>query len=1200
MVRLASGFDIFAVPFDGTVRIEASAGTGKTHALADLYLRLVAEGGRSVDQILVVTYTVAATGELRDRIRRRLAEACAHFAGQPSDDPVLLRLRARAAERAAGGRRLQEAMRSFDQAAVFTIHGFCQRVLTECAFESGQPFASELLPDEQALLQEVVDDFWRRAVPALSSLQVGYLVDRGVTPDALLEAVRPHLGQPYLTVAPPLEPPDGDAVEAAYAGAYRTLRDLWGAGREAVQARLLEPTTLTVLNARNYSAEKIAGWLEGLDASLATAEPRVGPCDALARFATSALAHATRKGRQPPAHPIFEACETLVGAREALDPVLEARRRRLVADCLAFVSGELTTRKRARQLHAYTDLLTELRLALDGPQGERLAGLIRQRYPAALVDEFQDTDPVQYAIFRRVYAGHTLPLVLVGDPKQAIYGFRGADIFTYLEARRSGKSEYPLDKNWRSDPPLLRAINTVWSRARRPFLFPEVIYQEVGPAEKAREPLVVDGDSDAPFRFWVLPASSDGKILNKGLAAEVAVRATVGEIVRLLTLGMAGRARIGSRPLAGGDLAVLVRSNRQGRRIRDVLLAARVPSVQQVQDSVFASDEADELARVLLAVAEPGREALIRSALVTDLLGLTGDELETLAADEAAWERRLEAFRADHERWEAQGFARMMRDLLLREAVPRRLLVFPDGERRLTNLFHLVELLQAEDDARTIGMTGLIRWLADRRRAGTAAAEEAQLRLESDEHLVKIATVHKSKGLEYPIVFCPFLWDGRLDADEAETLRYHDPAADHRPTLDLGSPRHEEARAQARREELAESLRLAYVALTRAKHRCYAVWGHVRDGVTSPLAYLLHQPPDLGEDPLDAVQAHVGSLGANDIRTDLEQLAGASGGTIAVQPIPQEAPGIFPVPVAAPEALLARPFTGTLAIPWRIASFSALAREAEGVGGGTDDDPGGPVLSVSPAAAPLDISRFPRGARAGRCLHALLERVDFAECTPAEEPLVGEMLTAHGFDPAWEPTVAEMLERVLTCPLDAGGAPLRLQDVGRGDRLDELEFHYPVSRVTDAGLRTLLHRHGYGAGTRIRDEVDRLTFAPVEGYMRGFMDLVVRREDRFYLVDYKSNWLGEDPEAYRADRLAAVMAQEAYYLQALIYLVALHRYLGHRLPGYAIERHLGGVYYLFLRGMDPRRGSEAGVYRDRPDATLILGLDRYLATGEEA
>ena len=1188
-------FDLFAVPFDRTVRIEASAGTGKTHTLADLYLRLVTEGGRSVDQILVVTYTVAATGELRDRIRGRLAEARAHFDGHATGDPVLLRLWERSVERGAAERRLTEAMRSFDEAAVFTIHGFCQRVLTECAFESAQPFASELLPDEHDLLQEVVDDFWRRTVPELSPLLIGHLVDKRVTPDELLKAVRPHLGKPYLAVAFPPEPADGEADEAAYTAAYRALRGLWATDRSAVEALL---SSQTALRAGSYGPQRVPGRLLEMDAFLEPAEPHLAKFASLDWFTPHKLVQAVKKGHRPPAHPVFDACEALAGARAALEEILESRRLRLVAACLAFASEEHSSRKRLRQLHAYEDLLTELLRALGGPQGERLAGLIRQHYPAALIDEFQDTDPVQYEIFKRVYGESQLPLFLVGDPKQAIYGFRGADIFTYLEARRGHGAEHTLEKNWRSAPPLVRAINTLWSRARQPFLFPEIAYQAVTAADTPRELLVIDGDGAAPFRFWLLHGAADGKALAKGVATDLAVRATVGEVVRLLTLGVEGRARIGSRPLSGGDLAVLVRSNRQGRRIRDALLAVRVPCVQQVQDSVFASDEAEELARVLLAVAEPNREALVRSALVTDLFGLTGDELESLAADETAWETRLEAFRTDHERWQEQGFIRMMRELLRREGVPRRLLAFPDGERRLTNLFHLVELLQDEDDAAAMGMKGLVRRLADRRRAGAAEAEEVQLRLESDENLVKIATLHKNKGLEYPIVLCPFLWDGRIAADDEEALRYHDPTARHRPTLDLGSPRHAEARVQARREELAENLRLTYVALTRAKHRCYAVWGHVRDGATAPLAYLLHQPPDLGADPMDAVQAHVGSLGPAEIAADLDAVARTSGGTIEVRPIPTQPPRIFPARATPPGELQARVFTGGLAVPWRIASFSALARESETAEEWLDDDARPPASGVASARDGLDIGQFPRGPRAGQCLHDLFERADFATSGPAKDALIAETLTAHGMDPVWGPAVAGMLDRVLDCPLDPGDLTLRLRGIGRGDRLDELEFYYPAARVIDAGFKRLLLGHGYGAGTEIRDEVERLTFAPVEGYLRGFVDLVFRRGDRFYLVDYKSNWLGEDAEAYRADRLAAVMAREAYYLQSLIYLMALHRYLGHRLPGYGYQRHMGGIFYLFVRGMDPRRGANAGVYRDRPDEPLVLALDRYLATGE--
>jgi exodeoxyribonuclease V beta subunit len=333
---------------------------------------------------------------------------------------------------------------------------------------------------------------------------------------------------------------------------------------------------------------------------------------------------------------------------------------------------------------------------------------------------------------------------------------------------------------------------------------------------------------------------------------------------------------------------------------------------------------------------------------------------------------------------------------------------------------------------------------------------------------------------------------------------------------------------------------------------------------------------------------------------DLRRLARASGGSIAVEPLPEAPPSILAAGEEAPESLTARVFCGDLGVPWRIASFSAIARESEGASEAREDEWETPAPDAAPPGDAADIHRFPRGARAGRCLHDLLQRTDFTAPLPALEAVVANRLAAHAFDPGWTPAVHAMLGRVLECPLEGGADSLRLRDVARGDRLDELEFYYPISRATDAGIKRVLLSHGYGVGTRIRDEVDRLTFAPVEGFMRGFVDLVFRRGERFYLVDYKSNWLGDGAEAYRPDRLSAVMAREAYYLQSLIYLVAVHRYLGHRLPGYAYARHMGGIFYLFLRGMDPRQGPEAGVYRDRPEEALVIALDGYLARGEGA
>jgi exodeoxyribonuclease V beta subunit len=518
-------------------------------------------------------------------------------------------------------------------------------------------------------------------------------------------------------------------------------------------------------------------------------------------------------------------------------------------------------------------------------------------------------------------------------------------------------------------------------------------------------------------------------------------------------------------------------------------------------------------------------------------------------------------------------------------------------------LLHLVELLQAEEDAEAVGMTGLIHWLVDRRGAGTEAAEEAQLRLESDENLVKIPTIHKSKGLQYPLVFCPFLWDVPLrDKDEGLGILFHDPDEDDQVTLDAGSERIEEARALAEREALAENLRLAYVAITRAEHRGTVVWGNINGGELSGLAYLLHQPaePARGSDPVASVRARAKALDDREVLADLTKLARRAAGAIAVERLsPSEPLGTGPsAPV--PVSLQARRFAGKIPKGWQVTSFSGLTtgshREASDYDAAPSPERGSrPAL---PGQAPPDIADFPRGVRPGIFMHTLFASLDFARADRAAvEVAVARALREHGFDEAWETAVADMAEKVLQTPLDAA-TDLCLARVGREERLDELTFHYPVFGLDPGRLTGLLRTHGRDGA--IRGQIRELAFDPVRGYMTGSMDLVFEAGGRYYLADYKSNWLGEGPDAYRAERLPQVMARETYDLQYLIYTVALTRYLSQRLPEFRYERDFGGVFYLFLRGMDPARGPDFGVYRDRPSKSLIVTLDRYLAQGEAA
>jgi exodeoxyribonuclease V beta subunit len=1160
---MTEGLDVFALPFDGITAVEASAGTGKTTTITRLYVRLLLECELPVERILVLTYTRAATAELRARLRALLGAVRAALAHGRDDDPFLAALRARLADPVRALERIEDSLRSFDLAAVFTIHGFCQRALAARAFESGEPFDAELIGDPGELLAEVVEDFWRRELYGASPLFVDYVLEEGLAPSVLAGEVRGWVGRPYLAVRAAADPADTAACEAAFADAWADARAALGAARGA------------------DVSGRVAGWLEDAAARLATATPRLDFGKGIER-----LARATRGRRLAVEPPVVQACARLVAARDALRDRFARRASALRARLLAQARGDLEARKRRLEVQSYDDLLLRLHRALEDPRrGDALGAALRADYPAALVDEFQDTDPVQYAILRRIWGGQGLPVFLVGDPKQAIYGFRGADVFAYLRARREAEGPYPLDVTWRAAPRLVEALNALFGHARRPFLLPQIDFRRAKAAAAAqRAPLTGTGDGDAPFRLWVLDEAA-----NKEDARDRAARAMAAEVARLLALGARGEARLGGEPLGGGHVAVLVRTNEEGRRVREALTAYGVACVQQAADSVFHAPAAVEVERVLLAVAEPANAARVRAALATTLLGATGEALVQLAADEEAWARRVEAFQRWHALARTHGFARMFRTLLAEEEVAAQLLALPDGERRLTDVLHLAELLAERAREQRGGLDGLVEWLAQRRaEPGDPSDDAEQLRLESDEQLVTIVTVHKSKGLEYPIVFCPFLWDGWLNAGRRADLEFHDPAADDRACLDLGSPEQAAAVPLARREELAERLRLLYVALTRARERCYVVWGRLPGAETSPLAWLLHEPPDPADDPVEALARHVKSLDAATWRVQLDRLAAKANGAIAVEPLPPPAPAARLALSVTPATLAARPFPGQVPAPWSVVSFSSLTA---GSGAEAPDYDAGPPAAAAPAGR-RDAFAFPRGVRAGSCLHAILERIDFTDADPAARRTVVEaVLAAHGFEREWVPAVCDLLARTLATALDAAGT-IRLARVGRADRLDEVEFHYPLAGLRPAALCRLLDRHGIptgpldGAGTSLR------------GYMKGFIDLVFACDGRYWIADYKSNWLGDAPADYAAERLPAVMAAHGYHLQYLIYTVVLHRWLGRRLRGYDYDTHVGGVFYLFLRGLDPASGPARGVFHARPGRALVEALDALMA-GEE-
>jgi exodeoxyribonuclease V beta subunit len=1250
--------DALKAPLAGSL-IEASAGTGKTYTITTLFLRLLLERGLSAGEILVVTFTKAATAELRDRIRGRLRDALLAFNDPASrtsaeGDQVLTSLVTSSADRARDRGRVLQALREFDDAAIFTIHGLCERILANHAFESGASFELDFVANEDTLLAEVVSDYWAGALYKAPQSWVRQVVHARLTPEGLKRLAATAVDDPEMTILPePVAPAELEAALAAFASARKAALAIWRVGRGPI-LELLKP-----LSQVKYKWSSVEEWSEAMDRFL------IGDDDGspnlfkqFTKFTTAGLAEGLKKNQAAPSHPFFDACDALLAASESARAAVDDRMLAFKRDLIAYARREVPLRKAALRVQGFDDLLRRLDAALQGPGGPALAAAIRGRYKAALIDEFQDTDPVQYRIFQAIYGGSAAgSMFLIGDPKQAIYSFRGADVFAYLRAARDVSNvearRFTLDTNYRSDPGLVAAVNAVFSRARDPFLLGDIGFVEVSPAPGATARLTASGAALAPLRF--LFATRAGRIedpskqIDKGWADRCLPGAVAADIVRLLGSGAA----IEGRPLSAGDIAVLVRKNRQAAAVQEALRALRVPSVLQGDASVFDSSEAVEMKHILGAMAEPSYAGAVRLALTTSLFSLSAGEIYALEADDAAWEAWAQRF----QRWghlaRERGFVGAFRRLLDEQETPARLLRLVDGERRLTNVLHLAELLHVAATREHLGPTGLLRWLSTVRGSESArerfGAEAAQIRLESDDVAVKLVTIHKSKGLEYPVVYCPYLWDGRLlgkDADEA--LSFHDPDDDHRRKLDLGGAHREKHRAHAESEAAAENLRLLYVALTRAKHQCSIVWGNFTDAETSALAYLLHQDPEATGDVFEAVKARLRPPSEGKARqkplddgamlADLRALSEATGGAVSVEQLSIDPGARYSPPAGAGASLRCRAVSRSLESRWRTSSFSGLVRAGSAVvptpteSEGRDRDEaearrlseGG---SAPPAAkaeeAPVVLHEFPRGAGPGDLIHKVFEQIDFAAPEPDVAACVARQLDRSGLPVAtWQEPLTRAVRGVLATPLRAPWAPgdpvFALRDVARDKRLPELEFVFPVAArasrvgggagggaaaaaagqlmITSRGLGDVFARHaGPPVPGDYADALRRLPFAPLEGFLRGFIDLVFEHGGRFYVIDYKSNFLGPSPSDYVERALVPAMMQHHYILQYHIYVVALHRYLRRRVRNYDYDVHFGGVFYLFVRGMAPEHGVGSGVFADRPSRRLVEELSAYFA-----
>ncbi len=1197
---------IVSMPLDGRILIEASAGTGKTWTLSRLFLRQLIESRLSLPEILVLTFTRAATQELKERLREQVAEACEEARllakGQSPDTPGLLTVMQREGnlreqDLAQSAAMLTQTLNNFDEASIFTIHGFCQRALRDFSFSAGMG-ESTVMNNESAAIPPLLMDACRRLYHGPGKFEARWRARNRklIAPDKiqrLLGSMSRHEGQScQLTKKECSEDPDSLVIK------IESLRQqLRGCvTSDAEWAQLLEKMK-TVRGVGPARLGKLAGvwsWLKG-------EEERANGLEKLLDWFRRSKLTAEAPDPESFDHAIHDLLEDWLNTQTELEELLWDRLHNDVATLLMELPEELRADRLGQGRFSHNDSLVLLHRALTGPDGDTLRARLHERWKRVLVDEYQDTDPLQAEILNQLFGQNDGTMIQVGDPKQAIYGFRGADLDTYLREREIVIEQDPsrlrsLEENWRSTPELVDLFNHLFGKGkektRNVFYDKRIEAEPVRAAENSnRETLLINGEA-APALTVVTHEEGTQGDNNPLILEDLAFR-----IKELLGASATGNCVIQStgqkspRPLAGSDIAVLVRKKRQLAEVSSTLRRHQIPHVVEGAQSVWQSQSAWLLKLLLLALSNPGNTARLRTMLYSGLFyrdekraaGFTDEELEY-------WVLLLQACT---EHWRRHGFIPALRELFRAGKMEQALLSYSDGERLLANLNHLLELLHEASGSRFTEVHDLLRIL-EMEGSGDEDQEAGEQRLESEHNLVRLTTQHKSKGLQFGVVFAPYLWEGLTIKErvpevipdsngqglqlELRNLKAHN------QTLML--------------KTLQEETRLAYVTLTRACHRLILhvpvhkrpieqALGSFFDSTENGLA----GSSDLKR-PVDHVQAGFKRLATTlgDATVELAEPASIVG-EVSDLMLPTNNQELRAAPI---------PHLVTRTKSWHLSSFSSLVKH----GNADDPDhdaPSGLIPEESPrmeASADSIENTFPRGARAGSCLHAIFERAPFSGSPQEIEPVVCEELKLYNFSADLSGDTSNWVHRVLNAT--PGGKPA-LSRLHLADMQHELEFHLRTGLVYGPALEALLRDTGYLSATRLGVEGrqlegslaaagEMLSNGIPPGLLKGFIDLVYTENERWYILDWKSNALGTKPADYGRAEMVQEMCGNGYFLQALFYGLALHRMLKAWLPGYMAEQHLGGYRYLFLRGIQAGE-SATGFFDDDWPRGLITGLD---------
>lgn len=1210
----AQPFNPLTIPISGTNLIEASAGTGKTYGIAALFTRLIVLEKMSVESVLVVTFTKAATAELKTRLRARLDEVLSILekvpdAAQNSDGleaycaehyegdvflPGLLKTALQQENQERLIVRLKAAISRFDNAAIYTIHGFCQRLLRDYAFFCQAPFDVELTEDTRERLLEPAQDFWRENVshnPLLARL----VFKHGYTPQDMLSQIKSFISRPYLT----FRRPESD-VEAA----EKALAECW----EKVRARLPELEELfwvlfkTVFSGKYIKEPSYQKLFAGL--KQAAAQNRVPEMPSAAKekkeflerlnnLSYEVLPHKLLKGKkvdetdQATLQILADLGSLLVDLAEAEENTLI----QLQTDMLQYIGNALETRKKSHRERGFDDLLLDVYHGLlESPHRGQLAQTVAATWKAALIDEFQDTDPLQYAIFEQLFIRQGNPLFLVGDPKQAIYSFRGADIYAYMQAAKQADAHYTLATNFRSHAKLINGIGALFKEKNRPFVLDSIDYADVG---AARDTGRLNPPKTAVSVRWLNNSNDEGS--NKDLLRSRAADYCADEIAAALNDAAAGRLKYRKNsgspavPLQSGQIAVLVRTHNEGQMVAKALKQRNIQSVLLQRESVFATEEAEALSALIGFWLQPQRTEILRFVLGGVLFRHTAAMLHALNRNETALLSWINSAQIAADIWQRHGIYAAMQHFAAEHGIESRLLS-RGSTRSLTNYHQLVERL-AEEDEQSRSPAALRQWLENQiqtARDGTQPnGENNLLRLESDENLVKIVTMHAAKGLQYPLVYCPFVWDAKENNLKGWQILHRS----HQTTELLHEKQLDDAdRNQLADENLSENLRLLYVALTRAEEHLVIYAAYCSNTPDNTFAYLLEGTADSRRADIAAAYTAAKKEAAAMLKNNWQRFIGNAPADTdfsftdtppepAVYRLPPVSDGLYQAADIAP-----RPFEFI-----RHTSFTGLSRHTRSHDEHTREELQPAIDSAETAADtqppmpsentdPHSIHTFPRGAGAGVCLHEILETFDFNTPAAAQSEAVAATLEHYGFEADWLPAVTAMLDHTRLSPLDGQTA---LADIPANRRLAEMGFTLFMHDFKLDRLQQWFAQADHGLPSECAAAAKLLDFNDVKGFLNGFIDMVCQYSDGLVtVIDYKSNHLGYAAEDYTQAAMNEAVAHHHYYLQALIYAIATARHFASRQQ----PLHTVAVRYLFLRGLD---GSSNGIWSWNIDTALL-------------